>query len=236
VLVAVGVDTAATGARAARPTTHTRTPAARNPVVGAGPSSVNTSTRPNRSGVLSTTVTDRGNGSVLVAFLSISWRPPAGATLAPSAAGVRWSFVSVETAGEGTVGIWQATLHRRQRVRVHVHVPPHAHQALLTVAQFPAGIRIGDTALNGGDRGLPSVRLRAGTGDQVWAVGHATVGTRSLAPVANQQFVANTRKSAHQSWVQTLTVAKAGAATVADTGSNTHGWFLAAAVIVPARP
>jgi hypothetical protein len=194
---------------------------------------VNTATRPNRGGVLSTTVTGRGNGSVLVAFLSVSWRPPAGATLAPSAAGVRWSFVSVETAGEGTVGIWQATLHHRRRVHVHVHVPAHAHQALLTVAQFPAGIRVGDSALNGGDRGLPRVTLRAGTGDQVWDVGHATVGTRPLAPVADQQFVANTRKSNHQSWVQTLTVAKAGDATVADTGSMTHGWFVAAAVIIP---
>jgi hypothetical protein len=205
---------------------------------GAAPISVSAATHPNHDGVLSTTVDGEGTGSILVAMLSVAARgpgaPPSLRLHAPSPAGLRWRLPSITSAAGATVGIWQATLGPGQRVDVRTRIPRHSTQALLAVAQFPAGTRIvGGPGAGQDGRGLPSFRVPAAAGEQVLAVGHAWLGAHALRPSSGQTVLAHLRMPVQQTWVQTLAATRTGSARLADTGASTRGWVLSGFAVRP---
>jgi hypothetical protein len=141
---------------------------------------------------------------------------------------------SVTSDAGASAGIWQATLSGSQTVRVHAQVQKDSKQALLAVAQFPAGSRVVDGPGAGEDgRALPSFRVHAAAGEQVLAIGHAWLGAHALRPAAGQTVVAHAQTPAQQTWVQTLTATRTGSVKFADQGPSTRGWVLSGIVVRP---
>jgi hypothetical protein len=201
--------------------------------------SVSAATRPGRDGALSTTVSGEGAGSVLVALLSVAAtgpgvEPPAPRLRPPSTPGLEWRMSSVTSDAGASVGIWQTTLGSGRIIRVHAQVQKDSKQALLAVAQFPAGSRVIDgpgAGQNG--RGLPTFRVHAAAGEQVLAIGHAWLGAHALRPAAGQTVVAHVQTPAQQTWVQALTATRTGSVKFADQGPSTRGWVLSGIVVRP---